>query len=366
MDESTVVADQQLEPIGRTTAPAGTFFDGMRVCKRRAVAANRSDVAHDCRSVDCRMPIVETLQLASRHRLGLGTAPLGSAQSGPLWWGPQDRAVAVATIRSAAEADAAFIDTAPFYGWGRAEEIVRDGLGDLQNRPPIFTKCGTHRADDGKPYEDASGDAIRRDVERSRERLGVERIDVVQVHDPDPNVQIEETWSSLMAMRDEGAIGGAGLSNHSVELMDRALTIGPIAVVQHQYSVLHRAPQHDGVLDWCGDHSVPFLAWSPLASGFLTDEFDLASLHADDLRRRLRWATREAALVERTRSTVAEVAARHETSMTAVAAAWATRAVGMFAILGARTPDETALLVDPLPSLDRLDIEHLDRAHKPA
>lgn len=312
------------------------------------------------------MAIVETLQLTSQHRLGLGTAPLGSIETGPLWWGPQDRVVAVATVRTAAEAGGAFIDTAPFYGWGRAEEIVRDGLLGLKNRPPIFTKCGTHRASNGKPYEDASGDAIRRDVLTSRERLAVERIDVVQVHDPDPKIPIEETWSSLMVLRDEGVIGGAGLSNHPVELMDRALTVGPIAVVQHQYSLLHRTPQHDDVLHWCADHAVPFLAWSPLAGGFLTDGFDLSLLHPDDLRRRLRWATRDDDLAERTRSALTEVAARHGTTMTAVAVAWATRESGMFAILGARSPDEAALLGDPLPTLDGNDIAQLDKAHSPA
>jgi aryl-alcohol dehydrogenase-like predicted oxidoreductase len=311
------------------------------------------------------VPIVEILHLTSGHRLGLGTAPLGSIESGPLWWGPQDRAAAVATVRSAAQSGAAFIDTAPSYGWGRAEEIVRDGLSGLRSRPPLFTKCGTLRADDGKPYDDASSDAIRRDIERSRERLDVECIDVVQVHDPDPSVPIEDTWSTLMALREEGVIGGAGLSNHSVDLMDRALTVGPIAVVQHQYSLLYRVPHHEGVLDWCADHSVPFLAWSPLASGFLTDGFDLAPLHRDDLRRRLRWATRDADLVERIRLVTTEIAARHRTTVTAVAVAWATRDPGVFAIIGARSPDETALLGDPLPVLDLDDVAQLDAAHSP-
>jgi aryl-alcohol dehydrogenase-like predicted oxidoreductase len=304
------------------------------------------------------VPIVDILKLPQR-RLGLGTAPLGSLESGPLWWGPQDREVAVATVRVAAEAGAAFIDTAPFYGWGRAEEIVRDGLIGVADTPLVLTKCATLRADDGTPYDDSSPAAIRSDVERSRERLGFERIDIVQVHDHDPNVPIEETWTALMALRDDGVVGGAGLSNHSAELMDRALTVGPIAVVQQQYSLLHRTPERDGVLAWCADHAVPFLAWSPLASGFLADGFDLEPLHPDDLRRRLSWATRESDLVRRVRSAASEVAERHGTTMVSVALAWATRASGGYAILGARSPAEAAVLGNPLPILDDDDIDRL-------
>jgi len=291
--------------------------------------------------------------------LGLGTAPLGSIETGPLWWGPQDRATAVATVRAAAEMGAAFIDTAPFYGWGRAEEIVRDGLTGVAVRPPVFTKCGSQRSADGTSYEDASPSALRSDVERSRERLGVERLDVVQVHDPDPKVPIEESWAAVMVLRDEGSIGGAGLSNHSVELMDRALAVGPIAVVQHQYSLLDRTPERDGILDWCAEHGVPFLAWSPLASGFLADGFDIDPLHPDDLRRRLRWATTDADLTMRTRTAVSEVAARHGATMVAVALAWATRRPGRYAILGARSPDEAAALGSPLPTLDGDDLARL-------
>jgi aryl-alcohol dehydrogenase-like predicted oxidoreductase len=302
--------------------------------------------------------MVSRLQLRE-GRLGLGTAPLGSSESGPLWWGPQDRDVAVATVRAAAESGAAFIDTAPFYGWGRAEEIVRDGLAGVADRPPVFTKCATLRAADGTAYDDSSPAAIRADVERSRERLGMERIDVVQVHDPDPLVPIEETWGALMALRADGVIGGAGLSNHPTELMDRALTVGPVAVVQHQYSLLNRAPERDGVIDWCAENGVPFLAWAPLASGFLADDFDAQSLHPDDLRRGLRWATEDAERVRRVRTSASAVADRHGTTMVSIALAWASRTSGTHAILGARSPAEAEAFGTPLPRLDADDVDRL-------
>jgi aryl-alcohol dehydrogenase-like predicted oxidoreductase len=199
-------------------------------------------------------------------------------------------------------------------------------------------------------------------VDASRTRLGVEVLDAVQVHDPDPETPIEATWEALMELVDEGAVAVAGLSNHSIELMERALSVGPIGVVQHQYSLLVRDAETDGVLDWCADRGIPFLAWSPLASGFLVDDFDLEATHATDLRRRLRWATTEPARTELVRSALRTVADRHDAAMVAVALAWVTRRPGVLAIVGARNPGEAELLGSPLPSLTDEDRELLDQS----
>jgi aryl-alcohol dehydrogenase-like predicted oxidoreductase len=293
-------------------------------------------------------------------RLGLGTAPLGSIEDGPLWWGPQDRHVAIRTVRAAAEAGAAFVDTAPFYGWGRAEEIVGEALAGSDRRPPILTKCGTMRARDGKVVEDASPGSIRADVERSRRRLGVDRIDVVQIHDPDPETPIERSWEELMRLRDEGVIGGAGLSNHDVATMERAIAVGPVAVVQHQYSPVSRAPETDGVLDWCRERDVPFLAWSPLASGFLTGELRLDELHPDDLRHRLRWAGSDAAAVARVVGAARAIADRRGCTVPQVVLAWVTRFDGVRAIVGARTPAEARIAGIELPVLDADEVASID------
>jgi aryl-alcohol dehydrogenase-like predicted oxidoreductase len=295
-----------------------------------------------------------------RARLGLGTAQLASDRGGPLWMGPQDRDVAVATVRAAIDAGVGFIDTAPFYGWGLAERIVADAVAGLAARPPILTKCGTVREPSGGFREDTGPGAVRAGVEESLERLGVDRLDAVQVHDPDPDTPIEDTWEAMMALVDEGLVAAAGLSNHSIALMERALAVGPVAVVQHQYSLLDDAPE--AVIQWCDERGIPFLAWSPLASGFLADAFDVGSLDPDDLRRRLRWATTEGERVARVRDALGQVAAWHDATMVAVALAWTTRHPGVHAIVGARTPAETEVVTAPLPALSDDDLRLLDEA----
>jgi aryl-alcohol dehydrogenase-like predicted oxidoreductase len=275
-------------------------------------------------------------------RVGLGTAPLGSLESGPLWWGPQDRDESVRTVKAALDAGVGWIDTAPYYGWGRAEEIVGEAVRGLADPPLILTKCGSVPETDDPS---TGAESIRREVEASLRRLGVERLDVLQIHDQDPVRPMEESWSTLMDLVQEGKIAAAGLSNHTVETMERAHAIGPVAVVQHQYSLLCRTPEQDGVLEWCDRHGVPFLAWSPLASGYLTDGFDLSVLHPDDLRHRLRWNQPEhRPVLEQLRSRMARCATEHGTTLAALAAAWVCRGSGRHAIVGARTPAEAQAL----------------------
>jgi aryl-alcohol dehydrogenase-like predicted oxidoreductase len=294
-------------------------------------------------------------------RIGLGTAPISSHRTAPHWWGPQDRDTAVAAVRAAVAAGVGWIDTAPMYGWGRAEEIVAEALGDDPDRPLVLTKCGTLRADDGSFYTDNSPAALRRDVEGSLRRLGVERLDLVQVHDEDPSVPIEETWGALHDLVREGSVGAVGLSNHRVELLDRALAVGQVATVQNQYSLLDRSPEADGTLRWCARHEVTFMSWGSLGAGFLADGFDVTDLDPDDLRHRLRWAGADAALTARTREAAAAIASRHGCTMVAVALAWLTTRPFVFPIVGARTPIEAIALVEPLPVLDSDERALLDR-----
>ena len=278
-------------------------------------------------------------------RCGLGTAPLGSSAGGPLWWGPQDRAAAVRTVAAALDEGLTWIDTAPFYGWGAAEEIVGEAVVGRRDEVLLLTKCGTVRRSDGSWGEDGSPAAVRADVEASLRRLRTDHVDVVQLHDPDPSTPVEDTVGALTELVTAGLVSAIGLSNHPVDLLDRSASVAPIAVVQHQWNVLQHDDEATAAADWCEAHGARFLGWSPLASGFLTDGFDLDALHPDDLRRRLRWARPpDDARV----ATVRRVAADAGMTVQRLALAWAARRA--HPIVGARSPDEVGGLavVEPL------------------
>ena len=279
-------------------------------------------------------------------RVGLGTAPLGASSDWSVRWAGIDHDSAVATVRAALDAGVRWIDTAPFYGWGRAEAIVGEAIsGRPRDEFVILTKCGTLPDDKGGSREDHRAETIRQDVEASLRRLGTDHVDVVQLHDPDPAVPIEDAWHTVAALIDEGKARAGGLSNHSVGLMDRAKAIAPVAVVQHQYSLLHREPERDGVLDWCQRNDVPFLAWSPLASGFLTTGFDLASLDPEDFRHRLPWAAPDRCRwIDDWRARTAQLGGAEQ-----VAIGWLLARTNVHVIVGARTPAEAEAIPDFRP-----------------
>src|SRR5207245_7533473 len=123
-------------------------------------------------------------------KVGIGTAPIGSATDWKIYWGPQDEDEALRAIETAIDLGVNWIDTAPFYGWGRAEEIVGRALRGRDD-VLVFTKCGTLRQEDGDDYMDLRRETIRDDLETSLRRLGRGHVDLLQLHDPDPRVPIE-------------------------------------------------------------------------------------------------------------------------------------------------------------------------------
>jgi aryl-alcohol dehydrogenase-like predicted oxidoreductase len=143
-------------------------------------------------------------------RLGRGTAPLGSSPGWQLWWGENDETSAIRTIQAALDAGVTWIDTAPFYGWGRAEEIVGKAMVGRRYAAQIFTKCGTVPDGRGGAREDTSPANVRRDVEASLLRLQTDHVDVLQVHDPDPSVPIEDTWGEVHRLIADGKARAGG------------------------------------------------------------------------------------------------------------------------------------------------------------
>lgn len=222
-------------------------------------------------------------------RVGIGTAPIGS-RPGEWWvnWGAQDDGDSIRAIHAAVDSGVNWIDTAPFYGWGHAEEVVGRALAGRED-VLVFTKCGTWRRDDGDDYGDLRPEMIRRDVEASLRRLRRDRIDLLQFHDPDPNVPIDESWGALLELVAQGKVRHGGLSNHPPDLVERALAVGPVAGLQFQYSAVVRDDERR-LLPFARERGLGAIVWSPLASGFLTDDFSLDDLAEDDFRRTHRFA----------------------------------------------------------------------------
>jgi aryl-alcohol dehydrogenase-like predicted oxidoreductase len=216
--------------------------------------------------------------------VGVGTAPIGS-RPGEWWvnWGTQDEGDAIRAIHAALDAGVNWIDTAPFYGWGRAEEIVGRALRGRDDAL-VFTKCGTFRREDGDDYMDLRPESIRADVEASLRRLGRDRIDLLQPHDRDLRVPVEETWGAVRELVAEGKVRHGGLSNHRADEIERALAVGPVASLQHQYSCLAREIEEE-ILPLATARGLGVIVWAPLASGFLTDGFNIEALEPGDFRR---------------------------------------------------------------------------------
>src|SRR3954451_24000752 len=217
--------------------------------------------------------------------VGVGTAPIGSVP-GHWWvnWGTQNEHCSLAAIDAAIAGGVNWIDTAPFYGWGRAEEVVGKALHWHDEEVLVFTKCGTFRRDDGEDYMDLRPEWIRRELEQSLRRLRRDHVDLLQPHDVDRNTPIEETWGAIQGLIAEGKLPHGALSNHPPELVERALAVGPVASLQFEYSALSRR-EEERLLPFALEHGLGVIVWAPLGSGFLTDGFDLDALDPDDFRR---------------------------------------------------------------------------------
>ena len=274
-------------------------------------------------------------------KVGIGTAPIGSTEDWRIYWGPQDENAAIRAIETALDLGINWIDTAPFYGWGRAEELVGRAVHGKRDAVFIFSKCGTLPDGQGGWRDDLTPQSIRQEIEASLRRLRTDYIDLYQFHDPDPRVPIEESWATMQALIREGKVRYGGLSNHTIDLMQRAMKIAPITSNQHQYSMLERSIEDD-VLPFSERQGIGVLAWSPLASGFLTDTFDLESLDARDFRRRHPFAQEpDYTRIRRVREMLRAIAHDHHKTMVDLAIAWLLRQSGLTgAIMGIRSEQD--------------------------
>ena len=196
------------------------------------------------------------------HRLGFGAMRLTGEG---IWGPPKDREAALAVLRRAAELDINFIDTADSYGPHVSEELIAEALFPYPAGLVIATKGGWNRPGPNQWTHDATPSHLRKAVEGSLRRLRLDRIDVYQLHIPDPVVSFESSVETLAQLRDEGKIHLVGLSNVTQEHIERARRIVPVVSVQNRYSFADR--EWDYVVDYCERNEIAFIPWFPLGAG---------------------------------------------------------------------------------------------------
>jgi aryl-alcohol dehydrogenase-like predicted oxidoreductase len=301
--------------------------------------------------------------------VGFGAWAIG----GPGWvggWGAQDDIASIAAIRHAVERGVNWIDTAAIYGLGHSEEIVRTALADMpaSERPYVFTKCGLvwEEADPGAlPKMSGAAASIRKEVEDSLRRLGVERLDLYQMHWPAKDGSaVEDYWATLLDLKAQGKVRAVGLSNHNVEQLEAAERLGHVDTLQPPFSAIRREFAGNE-LPWCVAHDTGVIVYSPMQAGLLTGAFSkarAATLPADD------WRSRDAEFTGeklgrnlKLAETMRAVAQRHGTSAAAVAAAWTLAWPGVTgAIVGARSPQQIDGWIDAASlSLNQADLAEI-------
>lgn len=307
--------------------------------------------------------------------IGLGAWAIGGEWR--FGWGPQDDAASIATIRRAVERGLNWIDTAAIYGLGHSEEVVGRALRDIprDERPYVFTKCSLVWDDSGNTSHSLASQSIRREVEASLQRLETERIDLYQIHWPvwpasppghDPG-SIEEAWSTLAALRDEGKVAFIGVSNFDVAQMKRLQRIETPTNLQPPYSMLRPEIEQE-ILPFCLEHNIGVIPYSPMQSGLLTGTMTrerIAALPAGDWRRNNRFfqeplLAKALSLVDR----LQEIGARHGRMPGEVAIAWTLRHPAITAtIVGARKPSQVDELTGALTfRLSADEVKELDSA----
>jgi len=281
-------------------------------------------------------------------RLGFGAWALGGAG----WrfsWGPQNDQDSIAAIRKALESGMNWIDTAAVYGLGHSEEVVGRSLEGLPHRPYVFTKCERVWNERGELGGSLRAASLRRECEASLRRLKVDAIDLYQIHWPDPDADIEEGWTTLAKLKEEGKVRYIGVSNFNVSQMKRAQAIAPITSLQPPYSLLAREVEKE-ILPYCAQQNIGVIVYSPMRSGLLTGTMTrarAAALAADDWRRRdpdfqEPRLSRNLQLVELLRS----IGERHGRTPGEMAIAWTSRNPAVTAaIVGLRSPQQVSGII---------------------
>jgi aryl-alcohol dehydrogenase-like predicted oxidoreductase len=278
-------------------------------------------------------------------RVGFGAWAVGGGD----WayaWGAQDDDDSISAIRHAVESGINWVDTAAIYGLGHSEAVVARALRDYSDadRPFVFTKGGLVWDENDRsrpPVRNGAPASLRREVENSLTRLGVERIDLYQMHWPaEDGTALEEVWQTFVDLKAEGKVRAIGLSNHDAAQLAIAEAVGHVDTLQPPFSAIQ--PEALGsILPWCAAHETGVIVYSPMGSGLLTGAFTaerVAGLPQDDWRRNSSMFTTDLEKNLAVAAAMGRVAERHGVPTPAVAAAWTLGFPGVTAaIVGARS-----------------------------
>jgi aryl-alcohol dehydrogenase-like predicted oxidoreductase len=280
-------------------------------------------------------------------RVGFGAWAIGGG-GWEFGWGPQEDEESIAAIHRALELGVNWIDTAATYGFGRSERVVGRALEGVAQRPYVFTKASLVEGPGRQVVHNLERDSILREAEASLGRLGVEAIDLYQIHWPIPEEDIEEGWAAFAELKEQGLVRHIGVSNFSAGQLRRVQSIAPVETLQPPYSLIDRGVENE-ILPFAEREGIGVIVYSPMASGLLTGRMTrdrITRLPDDDWRKhdprfREPQLSRHLGLVER----LSTVAGRHGTTPGAVAIAWTVRNPAVdAAIAGFRRADQ----VDPI------------------
>ena len=301
-------------------------------------------------------------------RVGFGAWAIGGG-GWEFGWGPQEDEASIKTIHRALELGVNWIDTAAAYGFGHSETVVGRALAGLARRPYVFTKASLVQGPDSRVVHNLTRDSILTEAEASLQRLGVDAIDLYQIHWPNPEADIEQGWSALAELKEQGLVRHIGVSNFDIGQLQRIQQIAPVETLQPPYSLIARGVE-DKILPFAEHEGIGVIAYSPMGSGLLTGAMTrerIQGLPEDDWRKHSEsfqepQLSGHLALVER----LTTVAARMDTTPGAVAVAWALRNSAVDgAIIGLRRPNQVASILPSagleLSDADVAEIENRNR-----
>lgn len=218
--------------------------------------------------------------------IGLGAWAIGGG-GWEFGWGAQEDIESMSTIKEALNLGINWIDTAAVYGLGHSEEVVGEAIRGRE-RPYIFTKCSLVWNKQRQVSNSLKADSIKRECEASLKRLRVDYIDLYQMHWPNPEPDLEEGWTAMAELKKEGKVRAIGVSNFTIEQMQRVQRIAPIDSLQPPYSLIHTDVEKD-VLRYCEQQNIGVIVYSPMMSGLLTGTMTkerVQNMPDDDWRRR--------------------------------------------------------------------------------